>query len=303
MAANIAAHILPSTAGHHPALGHSKGAGMNPILAIARRRPLASFFVLTFALCWGLGAVLDGTMLAPDGIFLSGVLIAALIVVAVADGRSGLKDLGRRLLRWRVAPRWYAVVFLLPVAIIGTVAALTPLLGGAPLDWSKQLPLTTTALLFAIFLFVPLAAPLSEEIGWRGVALPRMLARRSALTASVILGVVWSIWHVPVVMSDPALRVPVPFLLQVIPLSVLMTWIFLHTRGSIFIAVLFHAWVDVVLGYVGAMVAPGDYALLWWLILATQTVAALVVVAIWGPKLIRGPSGEAAVSSSAAAPA
>jgi hypothetical protein len=104
-------------------------------------------------------------------------------------------------------------------------------------------------------------------------------------------------------MSDPALRVPVPFLLQVIPLSVLMTWIFLHTRGSIFIAVLFHAWVDVVLGYVGAMVAPGDYALLWWLILATQTVAALVVVAIWGPKLIRGPSGEAAVSSSAAAPA
>ena len=69
-------------------------------------------------------------------------------------------------------------------------------------------------------------------------------------------------WHLPVVLADPGLRVPVPFLLQVVPLSIMFTWLFLRTKGSVLIAVLFHAWFDLVLMYVAAMVAPGDYRLL-----------------------------------------
>lgn len=267
---------------------------MNAILAVVRREPFVSFVVLAFALSWGLGAVLDGhPLLAPDGSFVSGVLIAALIVVGIADGRAGMKDLGRRIVRWRVSPRWYVVVFVLPVVIVATVAVLMPFLGGAPLDWSKQPALASTALLFATLVILPVGAPVSEEIGWRGVALPRLLIGRSALTASLILGVVWSLWHLPVVISDPVLRVPVPFFLQVIPMSVLFTWIFLHTRASVLIAILFHAWFDVVLAYVGAMIVPGDYPLLWWLLLVTETVAATIVVAIWGLDLTRRPSLEA----------
>ena len=267
---------------------------MNAILAVVRRGPLGSFVVLAFALSWGLGAVLDGhPLLAPDGSFVSGVLIAALIVVAIADGRAGLKDLGRRVVRWRVSPSWYVVVFALPVVIVATVAILMPLLGAAPLDWSKQPALVSSAVLFAILMILPVGAPVSEEIGWRGVALPRLLIGRSALTASLILGIVWSLWHLPVVISDPALRVPVPFMLLVVPTSVLVTWIFVNTRASVFIAILFYAWFDVVLAYVGAMVSPSDYPLMWWLLLVTETLVAAVVVAVWSPDLIRRSSVEA----------
>lgn len=267
---------------------------MNPVFAVVRRHPLVSFFVLAFTLSWGLGAILNGhPLLAPDGSFVTGVLIAALTVVAIADGRPGLNDLAHRIVRWRVSPRWYLVVFALPVVIVATVVALLPIFGGAPLDWSKQPALASTVLLFAVLVVLPIGAPVSEEIGWRGVALPRLLIGRSALTASLVLGAVWSLWHLPVVISDPELRVPVPFLLQVIPVSVLFTWIFVHTRASVFVAILFHAWLDVALAYAGAMVAPRDYPLLWWLLLATESVAAVIVVAIWGTALVRGPAVDA----------
>jgi hypothetical protein len=98
--------------------------------------------------------------------------------------------------------------------------------------------------------------------------------------ASLVVGVIWSVWRLPVVVADPVLRVPVPFLLGVIPTSVLFTWLFLHTRGSLLPAVLLHAWFDVVLGSGGAMVAPGECPLLWWLLLAALTAAAgLAIVA------------------------
>jgi membrane protease YdiL (CAAX protease family) len=136
--------------------------------------------------------------------------------------------------------------------------------------------------LLGFLLFLPLGAPIGEEIGWRGYALPRLLSRWSPFTAGAVLGVIWAVWHLPVVLADPGLRVPAPFLLQVVPLSILFTWLFLRTKGSVLIAVLFHAWFDLVLMYVAAMVAPGDYRLLWWLLCAVQGVTAGVVVAAGG---------------------
>lgn len=276
---------------------------MNAIRTLVRRSPLVCFFVLTFALCWGLGAVLNGTpVLAPDANFISGVLIAALTVIGLADGRTGLMDLGRRMVRWRVAPVWYAVVFVLPVLITGTTLGLLSLFGGTPLDWTKLPSVASMATFFAIFMLLPVGAPVAEEIGWRGFALPRLLVGRSALTASLILGVIWSLWHLPVTLATPELRVPVPFLLAVIPLSVLTTWIFVHTRSSVFIAILFHAWFDVVLLAGFGMVAPSDAALTWWLLGATETVLAIVVVAIWGRDLVRRTTDvEAAYPAAATA--
>jgi membrane protease YdiL (CAAX protease family) len=269
------------------------------VTSAVRRSPLVAFFVLTFVLCWGLGTILDGhPLLAPLGNFVSGVLIAALVVTAIADGRSGLVDLGRRLVRWRVGARWYGVVLILPIAIIGTVAALLPVLGGTPLDGTKRPDPVQTALFVAFLTIFPLGTPFGEEVAWRGFALPRLLVRRSALAASLALGVIWAVWHLPVVLADPALRTPAPFMLQVIPTSVLFTWIFLHTRGSIFIAVLFHAWLNVALASVAPMVAPHDYPLMWWLILAVQSAAAIVLVAILGPGLARPSSPPACQAGS-----
>ena len=276
---------------------------MDAVGSLARRSPVVSFFVLAYALSWGLGAVLNGTPVAPNANFVAGVPLAALVVAALTEGRRGVLDLGRRLVRWRVGLRWYAVVFALPLGLVGVALALLPLAGGTPLDWTKRPGLVETALLLGLLVVLPFGAPLGEEVGWRGFALPRLLARRSPLAASLVLGVVWSLWHLPVVVSDPVLRTPVPFLLVVVPASVLFTWLFLHTRGSVLLAVLFHAWFDVVLAGGAAMVAPGDYARLWWLLLAVQTAAAAAVIAGERWRLAGdGVAGEASAAAGGAAP-
>jgi membrane protease YdiL (CAAX protease family) len=277
---------------------------LGSITTLVRRNALISFVFLAFALSWGLGAVLNGNgLLAPNASFILGVPIAALVVIAICDGRAGLKNLGRRAIQVRVAPGWYAVVFVLPIVVIAAVLALLQVLGGTPLDWSKQPPLTSVVLMLALFMVFPFATPIAEEIGWRGLALPRLLRGRSALTASLILGAIWAIWHLPVVLSAPLIRVPLPFMLAVIPLSILTTWIFVNTRGSLFVMILLHAWFNAVLPFGLAMVAPTDAALTWWILAAVQTVAALVVVAIWGPNLVRGSASRSEARAAAAATA
>jgi membrane protease YdiL (CAAX protease family) len=184
-------------------------------------------------------------------------------------------------------------VFAVPVLIVGAVLVLLPVFGGTPPDWTKAPSLSETAMFFLLFMVFPFATPIAEEIGWRGVALPRLLVGRSALAASLILGVIWALWHLPVVLSAPAIRVPMPFMLTLIPTSVLFTWIFLHTRSSVFIAILFHAWSDVVLNYGLVTVSVADAALVWWLVAAGYAVVAVVVIAIFGPNLVRRPSTQA----------
>jgi len=230
------------------------------------------------------GALLRGVPLVSP-LFAGGPLLAALLTAGLVDGRAGLRDLGQRLLRWRVAPRWYAVVLALPIILVAAAVALNTLLGGTAPHWTNRPDLATTGLMLALFLFLPIGAPLSEEVGWRGYALPRLLASRSALTASLIIGVLWSVWHLPVVLTDPATRPPAPFLLQVPPLAVLFTWVFVNTRGSLLIAIVFHAWYDLVLMYVVAMVVSADYERVFWLLAAMQVLAAVVVllVARWRP--------------------
>ena len=251
-----------------------------------RTHPTLVFLALTFGITWSIGAT---SVLAPDWfhtqfgplnataplfyLMVCAPNIAAITVVLGTSGWPGIKDLFARLFRWRVAP-WVWVVALgfypalmLVVEIVGW--AFGDLLPG-PQNWRA---------LAAGLIALPLIAlgPLGEELGWRGFLLPRMLDRMRPLTAALIVGAVWMVWHLPAFffMSDvPQSNMSLPiFVVGGLALSVLITWLFLNARHSILIAGIIphafaNAWGEAIgpMTWINAGVLVAGAVLLVWLV-------------------------------------
>jgi uncharacterized protein len=168
-----------------------------PIVSLVRRHPLISFFVLAYLLSWWLWP-LYAADLAPFAFFPTGVLLASFIVIALSQGRSGLRELGSRMIRWRVRWIWYAAALGIPLAVAVVSVALNVVLG-APVSSLAKLP---SLYIFPVVLLVrlinPVDGPLAEEPGWRGFALPRLQGSgHSPLVATVILALLVAGWHLP----------------------------------------------------------------------------------------------------------
>ena len=262
-----------------------------------RRYPLVTFFLLAFAITWvvwvpraagaPLGVVGQASTWAPA--------IAALLAAALTGGREALGDLGSRLVRWRVGWQWYLVVILGPAVFSLVVAAVYMMLGGS---WSEAAPSTfreIPLLLLPIFLLIlTLTDGLGEELAWRGFALPRLLSRYNALAASLILGVIWGVWHLPLVWTEGATLYQQSlwlFLVDITAKSVLFTWVFLHSRGSVLIAMLFHGATNLFI--VSPVVASTGDLTLPLLAAVAKWVLILVLIVVAGPSLARGPRPEA----------
>ncbi|MFR9731534.1 CPBP family intramembrane glutamic endopeptidase [Saccharopolyspora sp. MS10] len=227
------------------------------------RRPMLVFFVLAFGLSWaawvpyvlsdqGMGLVhfrfpeLFGSpqllSLLP-GAYL-GPIAAAFAVTAIADGRAGLRRWAGRLFRWRVSWVWYAVV-LLGVPLLLSLVSL-PFSG-----WEVRMP---PAWVFAAY--VPalvlqlLTTGLAEEPGWRDFALPRMQPRFGPMLGTLLLGVMWGAWHLPLFLTEwggyPNVRwtQPFEFVLAAVVFSFVMTWVFNRTGESLPLAMLLHVGVN-----------------------------------------------------------
>jgi membrane protease YdiL (CAAX protease family) len=200
------------------------------------------YFILAFAITWGLqlpallahAGIIEGPpdrFMALVGLGAFGPMVAAMIA-ARAEG-TGLKALFRPLATWRVSARWYVAALVLPGGIFALAAAAWSALGHSePLVY----PPDNAAYLAAAIVF-----PFGEEIGWRGFALPRLMTRMGPLAASVVIGVVWTFWHVPMLTLQ---GVQPWFYCAFVPFmvggSILFTWIYRHTRGSLLLAVLTH---------------------------------------------------------------
>jgi membrane protease YdiL (CAAX protease family) len=217
------------------------------IKGLFTRHPLVAFFALAFAFSW---------WAVPAGEFLPfGPLVAALIVLAVVQGRSGLADLGRRMLRWRVGVRWYVLAIAIPLgatlAAIGLNLAL-----GSPVSALDDLdPWYLLIGLFFLRLINPLDGPMGEEPGWRGFALPRLQANRTPLVASLVLGLIVAAWHLPLVFLPGEDLAPI-FLLGTVAITFMYTWIFNHTGGSVLMTIIAHSAQGVIafsaLGFTGS---------------------------------------------------
>lgn len=229
---------------------------------IIRRFPLTSYFLIAYIgtwSCWALfvlsqeGSGLlsfhspaDYIAIISLGTF-TGPTLGALIVTAVTQGRDGVADLGRRILRWRVGPVWYLFVFVGFPAIeaLGTLAVLAPASPTNPIEgWSEFVSAA------GFFLFPGLfAGPLGEEIGWRGVALPRLQERMGPLVASLVLGLLWAFWHAPLWFAGqwttPTIGNIVTYVFWITAATFIFTWVFNNTRQSVLMAILLHATMDV----------------------------------------------------------
>jgi uncharacterized protein len=211
-----------------------------------------------------------------------GPLIAALIVLPLTRGKSGVKDLLSRMVRWRVGVHWYAVALLLPVALV-SVAVYTNVLLGASAPSAAELGLWPN--LFLMFpLLLVFDGPLGEEPGWRGYGLPKLQAGLTALAASLIIGTFWAFWHLPKLIMDPTFR-PVPFVVFAIAGAILLTWVYNNTNGSVLLAILFHGSINVVgASFYYQMFSGADLTRLWWLQAGMYCAAAIVVVVVAGPQ-------------------
>jgi membrane protease YdiL (CAAX protease family) len=246
------------------------------VTGLLRQHRLVAFFVLSFVLSWWAWPLQAAGISAEPGFVPAGPLIAALIIISFTEGRAGLRDLGSRLIRWRVGWRWYAVAIGLPLLVIGVTVALNAAAFGAPAPDLAALSWSSVLLLFAIRLVNPMDGPMGEEPAWRGYATPRMQATLSPLSTAVILGLVVALWHLPtlVIVGAPLINLVTTF-----SITIVYAWLFNHTRGSVLLTLLFHVTQGILtldnLGFVAA-----DVVRLSWLGCAAWSLIAGGVVVL-----------------------
>jgi uncharacterized protein len=192
-------------------------------------------------------------------LFPQGPFLAALIVLAVTEGRPGVGALLRRLGRWRVGVRWYGVALGLPFAVHLVAGMLTVLLG-APAPTPAQFPDRSALALTAGLLLV--IAGQWEEPGWRGYAQPRLEAGRSALAAALVLGAIGIGWHLPLMLNG---LLPWSELLVIPALFIVWAWAYNGTGGSLLIAVLFRFASNLASALIPPLFVGSDAAQRSWL--------------------------------------
>jgi uncharacterized protein len=250
--------------------------------AIVQRHPLVAYFFIACAGTWltvlplllgqdGLG--LFGYRFGDAGILFAllstftGPLLAAYVVTVATTGKAGARALLRRYGQWRVGLGWYAV------ALFGYfliwLAGYSVWLGGAPLvALIAQPSLVLSAYLVPLALLLILA--FGEETGWRGFALPRLQQQYGPLRGTLVLAAMHGLWHVPLLLvpgfvSGSTFSLPfiVGWIATVMAATILYSWIFNHTAGSLLIAILVHAGSNASSSLLSALV-PTHPALSGW---------------------------------------
>ena len=268
--------------------------------AVVQRHPVVTYFGLVLLISYGSFALLIGPKLlrgeavqSTDAeyvlfpVLVLGVCLVGLALTALLDGWSGVRDVFVRMGRWRVDLRWYAVALLTPPVVVLAVLLLMRTLVSpvfTPKVW-----------IFGVLFGLP---AFLEEIGWMGYAFPRMRRQHSALAAAIVLGVVWGLWHAPVVdylgAAAPHGAYWLPFFLAfvaiVAAMRVLMVWVYVNTKGSLLLAQLMHISLSGSLVMLDPVrVTPAQEAL-WYGIYAAVLWAIVALVALrTGRNLVREP--------------
>lgn len=249
------------------------------------------FSLIAFGWMWGLNIprilVCREVIILPPLVYtLLGYLavfgpgLAAFFLTRINNGQAGLKALWRR--GWSGDyPKIWLIPALLLMPVMGGITFLIMKLLGQPIPWEYSLP---PAMIVPVGLLIWLLGALPEEYGWRGYALPRLLKGSSPLAASLILGLIWGLWHLPLHFISTSTQYVIPiwqYLLQTLVMSVIYTWLFLGTRGSILIAGLFHAMGNLTGALIPYWVTDSGR----WISFFQLLIAAILIVIFGFPKL------------------
>jgi membrane protease YdiL (CAAX protease family) len=218
-----------------------------------KNHQVIAFFIFAFAISWCIWIpeiiVTGGKMslLTYAGGF--GPFLSAAFVILVVEKRAGLHQWLRRIFRLRINILWYLVgALFLPIGVVLFQFGLYSLWSGQP-DFSNALPWWLYLLNLLILMFF---AGGNEEPGWRGFALPKLLTKRNPLTASLILGMIWTAWHIPVFFNPEWSGYETPFvwfLVNTVGLSFIMTWLYCRSSRSVFPVMLFHQATNIIWNY------------------------------------------------------
>jgi membrane protease YdiL (CAAX protease family) len=250
---------------------------------LVARHDLVVFYLLACGVTWTL-ASLVGISFSFVLLALCGPAVAALAVSLATGGLPAGRELVGRVFIWRVSAKWYAAIVAIPVLHVLAALALERALGRpAPFDIGD---FSTTSLILGVLV-------VGEELGWRGYLLPRLLKRYSALTASLIVGVLWGLWHLSVFVTPafPHSERSFPlFLMSTTVYSVWFTWLYLRTRGSVLLATLFHASLN--------LFSPGglDPRRQEIVEVIVYGASAIILIAVWGRNLCAGHPRPARLS-------
>ena len=221
---------------------------------MVERHQVTAFFLLAYGFSWLAELLLFGLLRLPASLTVPvvtfGPAVAALTMTAALEGRAGLSRLWARMRLWRVDRRWYgAALLLIPLVYL----AGTLVLPGAVASFAPESPVRLLVTwVIVLTLGGVIGGPLGEEPGWRGFALPRLQAQLGPLGGTLLLGFVWAGWHFPQFFMPEwanqngglSAATLATFVATVLSVAVILTWIFNHTGGSVFLAMIAHSSVN-----------------------------------------------------------
>ncbi|HKL30591.1 MAG TPA: type II CAAX endopeptidase family protein [Natrialbaceae archaeon] len=260
-------------------------------------RNLVLFFLLAFGWSWGLWGpkalvaqgVIEGWPRLPE-VAAFGPTVAGIVMLYLEGGRAGLRRLLARTLDTDFPLRWLLVALLLFPILTGLVLGIAMTQGTSPsFPWEDDLIVLPAAFVFILLL----GGPLQEEFGWRGYALDPLQSRFGATRGSLVLGVLWALWHLPLFyIPTQTIYYERPFwglLLSVTMLAVVMTWVYNNVGGSLLVMVLLHT----AFNWSQGMLPVLETELGGLLFIGAMAVLTVAVVVVWGPRdLVRERGGR-----------
>lgn len=224
---------------------------MNTKTSFIKRHSLVLGIVLIYLFTWPIGLSNAGVLPFKIPLAISafegwGIIFAATLMTRLTLGKTEVVTLLKRYLKWRINWKWYLVALLLgPILIVSSVYIHAALTGLKP-DYSTIMvykflgkSMSLRRMIIGWFLFEIITN--GEEIGWRGYILPRLQSKHNALISSLMLGVIWGLWHLPNFMADFDIVRFGWFMAQTAAQAIILTWIYNSTGGSLLLTMLYHA--------------------------------------------------------------